>query len=161
MCIKFPRWKVCKVDCQKLEQQECAKCCFVSAPFHRQFAWMFASAIQSVLVVSVLVGLFEGGNSRSTLQCCLCWPDCSYFLKAQHTYQLWMGIKMIYWSGIFKELWRGGYAEFLMTVQIIYKANHETEMVGVMRDVIIYLKQYITLEKLNANITIQCPNIEG
>lgn len=72
MCIKFPRWKVCKVDCQKLEQQECAKCCFVSAPFHRQFAWMFASAIQSVLVVSVLVGLFEGGNSRSTLQCCLC-----------------------------------------------------------------------------------------
>lgn len=72
-----------------------------------------------------------------------------------------MGIKMIYWSGIFKELWRGGYAEFLMTVQIIYKANHETEMVGVMRDVIIYLKQYITLEKLNANITIQCPNIEG
>lgn len=71
-----------------------------------------------------------------------------------------MGIKMIYWSGIFKELGVGGMLSSL-TVQIIYKANHETEMVGVMRDVIIYLKQYITLEKLNANITIQCPNIEG
>lgn len=67
---------------------------------------------------------------------------------------------MIYWSGIFKELGVGGMLSSL-TVQIIYKANHETEMVGVMRDVIIYLKQYITLEKLNANITIQCPNIEG
>lgn len=55
----------------------------------------------------------------------------------------------------------GGYAEFLMTVQIIYKANHETEMVGVMRDVIIHPKQYITLEKLNVNITIQYPNVEG
>lgn len=48
-----------------------------------------------------------------------------------------------------------------MTVQIIYKANHETETVGVMQGVIIYLKQYITLEKLNVNITIQCLNIEG
>lgn len=67
---------------------------------------------------------------------------------------------MIYWSGIFKELGVGGMLSSL-TVQIIYKANHETEMVGVMRDVIIHLKQYITLEKLNANITIQCPNIEG
>lgn len=71
-----------------------------------------------------------------------------------------MGIKMIYWSGIFKELGVGGMLSSL-TVQIIYKANHETEMVGVMRDVIIHLKQYITLEKLNAIITIQCPNIEG
>lgn len=67
---------------------------------------------------------------------------------------------MIYWSGIFKELGVGGMLSSL-TVQIIYKANHETEMVGVMRDVIIHLKQYITLEKLNAIITIQCPNIEG
>lgn len=57
-----------------------------------------------------------------------------------------MGIKMTYWSGIFKKLRGGCCAEFLMTIQIIYKANRETEMVGVMQGVIIYLKQILPLK---------------
>lgn len=70
---------------------------------------------------------------------------------------------MTYWSGIFKELGGEGVccAEFLVMIQIGYKANHETATVGVMQSVIINLKQYITLERLNASITIQCLNIEG